>query len=195
MRGKMVEGLRRDRLKLKQARQMKISEVKDERPRSCSRARTRTTRGVSARRARSATSRPRSCAPPFLDTAEDRRRPRHQAGPSIVGEAASCARQGSALFHRGETQALVVATLWHRQGEQIIDASRAKYREALMMNTNASYGSRSAPTGLARPSRDRNGKLSSVRCRPMLRARTSSVHDPHRALRSPRATVVVDGLG
>ena len=43
---------------------------------------------------------------------------------------------GSALFTRGETQALVVATLGTGQDEQIIDALEGEYRENFMLHYN-----------------------------------------------------------
>lgn len=43
---------------------------------------------------------------------------------------------GSALFTRGETQALVVATLGTSQDEQIIDALEGEYREKFMLHYN-----------------------------------------------------------
>ncbi len=43
---------------------------------------------------------------------------------------------GSALFTRGETQALVVATLGTAQDEQMIDAVEGEYREHFMLNYN-----------------------------------------------------------
>ncbi len=43
---------------------------------------------------------------------------------------------GSALFTRGETQGLVVATLGTGQDEQIIDALEGEYREAFMLHYN-----------------------------------------------------------
>jgi len=43
---------------------------------------------------------------------------------------------GSALFTRGETQALVTATLGTRQDEQIIDALQGEYRERFMLHYN-----------------------------------------------------------
>ena len=43
---------------------------------------------------------------------------------------------GSALFTRGETQALVVTTLGTGQDEQIIDALEGEYREAFMLHYN-----------------------------------------------------------
>lgn len=43
---------------------------------------------------------------------------------------------GSALFTRGETQALVVATLGTKQDEQIIDAITGEYRDRFLMHYN-----------------------------------------------------------
>ncbi len=43
---------------------------------------------------------------------------------------------GSALFTRGETQALVVATLGTKQDEQVIDALGGEYRERFMLHYN-----------------------------------------------------------
>src|SRR6516225_3972637 len=43
---------------------------------------------------------------------------------------------GSALFTRGETQALVVATLGTGEDEQIIDALEGEYRQAFMLHYN-----------------------------------------------------------
>ena len=43
---------------------------------------------------------------------------------------------GSALFTRGETQALVVATLGTGEDEQIIDALEGEYREHFMLHYN-----------------------------------------------------------
>ncbi len=43
---------------------------------------------------------------------------------------------GSALFTRGETQALVIATLGTKQDEQIIDALMGEYRDRFMMHYN-----------------------------------------------------------
>ncbi len=43
---------------------------------------------------------------------------------------------GSALFTRGETQALVVTTLGTKQDEQVVDALGGEYRERFMMHYN-----------------------------------------------------------
>ena len=55
----------------------------------------------------------------------------------IVAEVGVLPRaHGSSLFTRGETQALVVATLGTGQDEQIIDALEGEYREHFMMHYN-----------------------------------------------------------
>ena len=55
----------------------------------------------------------------------------------IIGEVGVLPRaHGSALFTRGETQALVVATLGTSQDEQIIDALEGEYRESFMLHYN-----------------------------------------------------------
>jgi polyribonucleotide nucleotidyltransferase len=55
----------------------------------------------------------------------------------IVAEVGVLPRaHGSALFTRGETQALVVATLGTNQDEQIIDALEGEYRENFMLHYN-----------------------------------------------------------
>lgn len=55
----------------------------------------------------------------------------------IVAEIGSLPRShGSALFTRGETQALVVATLGTGQDEQIVDALAGEYRENFMLHYN-----------------------------------------------------------
>ena len=55
----------------------------------------------------------------------------------IIGEVGVLPRaHGSALFTRGETQALVVATLGTGQDEQIIDALEGEYRQHFMLHYN-----------------------------------------------------------
>ncbi len=55
----------------------------------------------------------------------------------IVSEVGVLPRtHGSALFTRGETQALVVGTLGTSQDEQIIDALEGEYRETFMLHYN-----------------------------------------------------------
>src|SRR6202162_6241318 len=55
----------------------------------------------------------------------------------IVAEAGFLPRtHGSALFTRGETQAIVVATLGTSEDEQWIDALQGTYKEAFMLHYN-----------------------------------------------------------
>ena len=55
----------------------------------------------------------------------------------IVAEVGTLPRaHGSALFTRGETQALVVATLGTGQDEQIVDALEGEYKERFMLHYN-----------------------------------------------------------
>jgi polyribonucleotide nucleotidyltransferase len=55
----------------------------------------------------------------------------------IISEVSNLPRaHGSALFTRGETQALVVTTLGTGQDEQIIDALTGEYRERFMLHYN-----------------------------------------------------------
>ncbi|MBT4428251.1 MAG: polyribonucleotide nucleotidyltransferase [Rhodospirillaceae bacterium] len=55
----------------------------------------------------------------------------------IIAEVGSLPRShGSALFTRGETQALVVATLGTGQDEQIMDVLEGEYRERFMLHYN-----------------------------------------------------------
>ncbi len=55
----------------------------------------------------------------------------------IIGEVGVLPRaHGSALFTRGETQALCVATLGTGQDEQIVDALEGEYREHFMLHYN-----------------------------------------------------------
>lgn len=56
---------------------------------------------------------------------------------NIVAEVGALPKvHGSALFTRGETQAIVVATLGTGQDEQIIDALRGEYKEDFMLHYN-----------------------------------------------------------
>ena len=55
----------------------------------------------------------------------------------IIAEVGTLSRaHGSALFTRGETQALVVATLGTGQDEQVIDALEGEYRSKFMLHYN-----------------------------------------------------------
>src|SRR6185312_13673328 len=77
---------------------------------------------------------------------------------------------GSALFTRGETQALVVATLGTGQDEQIIDALAGEYRENFMLHYNFPPYSVGEAGRMGSPGRREigHGKLAWRAIRPML---------------------------
>jgi len=89
----------------------------------------------------------------------------------IVAEAGILPRaHGSALFTRGETQALVVATLGTGQDEQIIDALEGEYREHFMLHYNFPPYSVGEVRRMGSPGRREigHGKLAWRALRPML---------------------------
>jgi polyribonucleotide nucleotidyltransferase len=77
---------------------------------------------------------------------------------------------GSALFTRGETQALVVATLGTGQDEQIIDALEGEYRQNFMLHYNFPPYSTGEAGRLGSPGRREigHGKLAWRALRPLL---------------------------
>ena len=77
---------------------------------------------------------------------------------------------GSALFTRGETQALVVATLGTGQDEQIIDALEGEYRENFMLHYNFPPYSTGEAGRMGAPGRREigHGKLAWRAVRPLL---------------------------
>jgi polyribonucleotide nucleotidyltransferase len=77
---------------------------------------------------------------------------------------------GSALFTRGETQALVVATLGTGQDEQIIDALEGEYREHFMLHYNFPPYSVGEAGRMGSPGRREigHGKLAWRAVRPLL---------------------------
>jgi polyribonucleotide nucleotidyltransferase len=77
---------------------------------------------------------------------------------------------GSSLFTRGETQALVVATLGTGQDEQIIDALEGEYREAFMLHYNFPPYSTGEAGRMGSPGRREigHGKLAWRAIRPLL---------------------------
>ena len=77
---------------------------------------------------------------------------------------------GSALFTRGETQALVVATLGTSQDEQIVDALEGEYREHFMLHYNFPPYSVGEGGRLGTPGRREigHGKLAWRALRPLL---------------------------
>jgi len=89
----------------------------------------------------------------------------------IVAEVGLLPRShGSALFTRGETQALVVATLGTGQDEQIIDALVGEYREHFMLHYNFPPYSVGEVGRMGSPGRREigHGKLAWRALRPML---------------------------
>ena len=77
---------------------------------------------------------------------------------------------GSALFTRGETQALVVATLGTGQDEQMIDALEGEYRQHFMLHYNFPPYSTGEAGRMGSPGRREigHGKLAWRAVRPML---------------------------
>ncbi len=89
----------------------------------------------------------------------------------IVAEVGVLPRaHGSALFTRGETQALVVATLGTGQDEQIVDALEGEYREHFMLHYNFPPYSVGEASFLRNPGRREigHGKLAWRAVRPLL---------------------------
>jgi polyribonucleotide nucleotidyltransferase len=82
---------------------------------------------------------------------------------------------GSALFTRGETQALVVATLGTGQDEQVIDALEGDYREHFLLHYNFPPYSVGEASMLRSPGRREigHGKLAWRAVRPLLPPRDS----------------------
>ena len=80
---------------------------------------------------------------------------------------------GSALFTRGETQAVVVATLGTSQDEQIIDALEGEYRENFMLHYNFPPYSTGEVGRMGSPGRREigHGKLAWRAIHPMLPAK------------------------
>ncbi len=92
----------------------------------------------------------------------------------IVSEVGVLPRtHGSALFTRGETQALVVATLGTGQDEQIIDALTGEYRESFMLHYNFPPYSVGETGRMGSPGRREigHGKLAWRAIRPLLPAK------------------------
>jgi polyribonucleotide nucleotidyltransferase len=89
----------------------------------------------------------------------------------IVSEVGVLPRaHGSALFTRGETQALVVATLGTGQDEQIIDALAGEFREKFMLHYNFPPYSTGEAGRMGSPGRREigHGKLAWRAVRPLL---------------------------
>ena len=105
---------------------------------------------------------------------------------------------GSALFTRGETQALAVATLGTGQDEQIIDALEGEYRENFMLHYNFPPYSTGEAGRMGSPGRREigHGKLAWRAVRPLLPTQGQlPLHDPRRLRDHRIERLVVDGLG
>ncbi len=90
---------------------------------------------------------------------------------SIIAEVGVLSRaHGSALFTRGETQALVVTTLGTGQDEQIIDALDGEYKERFMLHYNFPPYSVNEAGRMSSPGRREigHGKLAWRAVRPLL---------------------------
>ena len=93
---------------------------------------------------------------------------------AIVSEVGALPRvHGSALFTRGETQALVVATLGTGDDEQIIDSLEGEYKETFMLHYNFPPYSVGETGRMSSPGRREigHGKLAWRAVRPMLPAK------------------------
>ena len=93
---------------------------------------------------------------------------------------------GSALFTRGETQSLAVATLGTGQDEQMIDALEGEYRENFMLHYNFPPYSTGEAGRMGSPGRREigHGKLAWRAVRPCCRQRRAF---PTRSASSPRS--------
>ena len=94
----------------------------------------------------------------------------------IVAEVGLLPRtHGSALFTRGETQAIVVATLGTGQDEQIIDALEGEFRQHFMLHYNFPPYSTGEAGRMGSPGRREigHGKLAWRAVRPMLPSKES----------------------
>ena len=99
------------------------------------------------------------------------RRPRREDRPPIESEVGVLPRaHGSALFTRGETQALVVATLGTGDDEQFIDALEGTYKEKFLLHYNFPPYSVGETGRMGSPGRREigHGKLAWRALRPML---------------------------
>jgi polyribonucleotide nucleotidyltransferase len=105
---------------------------------------------------------------------------------------------GSALFTRGETQALVVATLGTGQDEQMIDALEGDMREHYLpaLQLPAVLGRRDRPDGLAGPARGRARQARLARHPPAAADQGElPLHDPGGLRGHREQRLVLDGHG
>jgi polyribonucleotide nucleotidyltransferase len=122
-------------------------------------------------------SRPRSCAGTFSTPSRIDGRDLKTVRP-IVAEVGVLPRtHGSALFTRGETQALVVATLGTGEDEQYIDSLTGTYKETFLLHYNFPPYSVGETGRMGSPGRREigHGKLAWRAVHPMLPAAESSL--------------------
>ena len=97
---------------------------------------------------------------------------------------------GSALFTRGETQALVVATLGTGEDEQFVDALQGTYKETFLLRYfPAVFGRRDRPHRRPRPREIGHGKLAWRSIHPVLPAHLEFPYTLRVVPRSPNRTV------
>ena len=117
----------------------------------------------------------------------------------IVAEVGVLPRtHGSALFTRGETQALVVATLGTAEDEQFIDALEGTYKETFMLHYNFPPYSVGETGRIGAPGRREigHGKLAWRAIHPMLPSEGRvPLHHPRRLGDHRVERLVVDGDG
>ena len=109
----------------------------------------------------------------------------------IVSEVGVLSRShGSALFTRGETQALVTTTLGTGQDEQIIDALEGEYRENFMLHYNFPPYSVGEAGRMGSPAAARSAmaSLPGARCRRFCPPLPISPTPSGSSARSPKAT-------
>ena len=149
---------RRTQLRSKQARQQRLKEIAAKVDAECPAGRRVRRRQAITSATSCSSSKRRSCAA----------RSSTASRASTGATRAPCARSsirtgvlprthGSALFTRGETQALVVATLGTARDEQIIDALMGEYRDRFMFHYNMPpYATgETGRVGIAQAPRDR----------------------------------------
>ncbi|MGY4413705.1 polyribonucleotide nucleotidyltransferase [Bradyrhizobium sp. LB7.1] len=111
---------------------------------------------------------------------------------NIIAEVGVLPRaHGSALFTRGETQALVVTTLGTGEDEQYIDALSGTYKETFLLHYNFppySVGETGRLGGTKRAARSATASLPGARSTPCCRRTTSSPTPRAWCRRSPNPT-------
>mgnify|MGYP003693626157 CR=1 FL=1 len=125
------------------------------------------------RRVQGARSQDRALEHPRHQQAHRRPRSRHRAPDRLSRPPFLPRTHGSALFTRGETQAIVVATLGTGEDEQWIDALQGPTKKRSCCTTTSRRSRSARPAAWARPGRREigHGKLAWRAIRPMLPAK------------------------